>query len=68
MGLSGHGATPLRLSVFNLLGSKVREMEIRDVGQRGEVEIDLSGLPDGIYLIRPRVNGQIRTGRIIKEQ
>ena len=51
--------TKLEISVFNITGQKI-------VTVNNQTEIDISHLTKGIYLIKAKMDGKIKTKRIIK--
>jgi hypothetical protein len=61
-----------RASVPALAWSALREAEIRVYGvngtyrETGKTNDDLTGLPDGMYLIEAEEHGQVYTGKIVK--
>jgi len=58
--------TSARLTVFNLLGSKVHESTL-EVNGRLQQTMDLESLPDGIYILRVEGNGFSVSRKIVKK-
>jgi hypothetical protein len=51
------------VEVFNLLGQKV----ISNVINANDTEINMSGLPNGAYMVKVTSNNQVKTIKVIKE-
>ena len=49
----------LEVSIFSIFGKKV-------LTSKNQTEIDLDYLPKGSYLIKVKMNGKIKTSKIIK--
>jgi len=57
------GVTDARLVLFDLLGRKVRTVEVRGTG-RQMLQIQAAGLAPGIYFLRLTGGGQVRTQKL----
>ena len=57
----------VHLALFNILGSKLIEKEIRKDHYSVESQLDLTALPDGIYSIQVILNDVKITKRLIKQ-
>lgn len=52
---------------IHLYDSQGKLMEKKDIHEEGRVEFDLSGKPDGIYLLNIHLDGNVSTWKIIKK-
>jgi photosystem II stability/assembly factor-like uncharacterized protein len=52
-----------QLSIFNVSGEKVIEMQLID----NETQIDISGLPWGVYFVRVQNDKMLEVGKMVKE-
>lgn len=55
----------VKVDVYNISGMKAKS--IQTSGQSGTVKLDMSGLPQGIFLIRVHSNGRIYTQKLIRQ-
>ena len=53
------------ISLFNAIGQRIESIDVKG---RGDVQIDLSGLPDGVYILRAVSHGRALTRRVVKAE
>ena len=58
-----HSETISNVSIYNILGQKMIDKTFDDT----RIQMDLSVLPSGTYLVKTLINNQINTSKIIKE-
>jgi hypothetical protein len=54
------------ISIFDLQGKQYRASSTRQVGAN-KVELDMSNMAAGVYMVRLQVNGEIKMYRIVKQ-
>jgi hypothetical protein len=57
----------VRISITNVLGKQVSQIEFNGLKGLNQKNIDLSGMPAGSYMIKVRANNKIQTIPVIKE-
>ena len=56
----------LQLEMWNMLGQKVKSIQLESLSQTQTIELDLNGLPAGNYLLSLRHNDQVMTRKVLK--
>ncbi len=62
-------ASPLELELFDAMGSKVPDAawsSIVSLGDCFRMELDLAGVPAGVYVLRSRVEGKTWTTKVVR--
>ncbi len=58
---------PLELALFNMAGTQVQSAKLAAVRGENVANLELGGLPAGVYFARLRLEGGIRTVRLVKQ-
>jgi hypothetical protein len=53
-----------RLALYDVMGRKVRTVRAGPVAGRQQAQLDVSGLASGVYVLRLRAGGAVKTRRL----
>jgi hypothetical protein len=54
------------IEIMNALGQKVQGWMIQNAAKTGEVSINMSNVPDGVYFLKVTSNGKVEVKRFVK--
>ena len=55
------------ITIFNILGNSVYSEELKTISGTNKLNININGLPDGIYLLRATIGENFYSAKIIKQ-